>query len=146
MSFNNNNTPISYVIEEIEQNQEKEQEKDQDLIFNANDIMDANDLKLLEDYTSREILNDIEDFNTHILNYQENFTVKELSIICDYYDLNIKKKGYIKDVIIEILVSFELDKKNADIVSKRQTAWFFMNELKNDAFMRTYVTSLRFPV
>jgi hypothetical protein len=141
MSFNNN-TPISYVIEEIEQRQEK----DQEIESKANDIIDANDLKLIEDYTSREMLNDIEEFNTHILNYQENFTVKELSIICDYYELNIKKRGYIKDVIIEILVSFELDKKNADIVSKRQTAWFFMNELKNDAFMRTYVTSLRFPV
>ena len=41
--------------------------------------------------------------------------------------------------IIEILVSFESDLNNSDIVFKRQNMWFFINELKNDKFMKKYL-------
>ena len=141
MSFNNNNNmPISYFIEEIEIN---ENNKVEDLILD-DFFVPAERLEINSPKTVLIAEKDDDMFNTHIINYQEQFTVKDLLLICEYYKLNVKKKGYIKDVIIEVLVSFELDPKNSDMVSKRQTAWFFMNELKNDKFMRSYVTSLNF--
>ena len=76
-----------------------------------------------------------------IINYNENFTVKELLLICDYYGFlkEIKTNKCTKDQIIEILVNFENDPINNDIVFKRQNLWFYINELKNDKFMKKYI-------
>jgi hypothetical protein len=76
-----------------------------------------------------------------MLNYNENFTVKDLLIICDYYGFakELKHSKCNKEQIIEILVSFESDPTNDVIVNKRQNMWFYMNELKNDKFMKKYV-------
>ena len=76
-----------------------------------------------------------------MINYQENFTVKELLIICDYYGLSkeLKQSKCNKEQIIEILVSFESDPNNSDIIFKRQNMWFYMNELKNDKFMKKFL-------
>ena len=76
-----------------------------------------------------------------MINYNENFTVKELLIICDYYGFakTLKNSKCNKEQIIEILVSFESDLNNSDIVFKRQNMWFYMSELKNDKFMKKFL-------
>ena len=51
----------------------------------------------------------------------------------------MKNNKYNKEQIIDFLVSFESDIKNSDIVFKRQNMWFYMNELKNDRFMKKFV-------
>jgi len=77
----------------------------------------------------------------HMLNYDENYTVKKLFLICEYYGFakELKNNKYNKEQIINWLVMFESDPKNSDIVSKRQNMWFYMNELKNDKFMKKFV-------
>jgi DNA integrity scanning protein DisA with diadenylate cyclase activity len=122
-NYNEQNVAISYYIEEIE-NQEKEE-------INIEEFM-------------TEMEND--DFNDELavpkmINYHENFTVKELLLICDYYGFakELKTNKCNKDQIIEILVSFESDLNNSDIVFKRQNMWFFINELKNDKFMKKFL-------
>lgn len=130
MSFANEDTPISYFIEEIMT------DTDTDNKFNLEEMMDKlNNNKL----NHNDEFND--EFNAHIINYEENFTVKDLLLICEYYGFlnNVKNKKYTKNIIIEILVAFELDHNNADIVNKRLNAWFFMSELKNDKFMKNFV-------
>ena len=76
-----------------------------------------------------------------ILDYQTNYTVKELMIICDYYNISkeVKTNKYNKDDLISFLVNFEIDPCNENIVFKRQNMWFYMNELKNDKFMKKFV-------
>ena len=76
-----------------------------------------------------------------IINYRENFTVKELLLICDYYGIakELKANKCNKCEIIEFLVIFESNPMNSDIVFKRQNLWFYINELKNDKFMKKYV-------
>jgi len=76
-----------------------------------------------------------------IINYRENFTVKELLLICDYYGIakELKSNKCNKCEIIEFLVIFESNPMNSDIVFKRQNFWFYINELKNDKFMKKYV-------
>ena len=77
----------------------------------------------------------------HLINYSENYTVKELLLICDYYGIakQLKMNKCKKDEIIQILYQFESDSNNEEIVFKRKNMWFYINELKNDKFMKKYV-------
>ena len=73
--------------------------------------------------------------------YDINYTIQQLLIICEYY--NITKPKKLKKTnklnIIHNLIDFENDVKNSDIVIQRKTMWFYMNELKNDKFMKKYI-------
>ena len=122
------NESISYYVEEIENDLEEE--------INIENLMAEN--LMAEIYNSE--LNDSL-VVSKIINYQENFTVKDLLIICDYYGLSKELKHHKcnKEQIIEFLVSFESDTNNSDIIFKRQNLWFYMNELKNDKFMKKYL-------
>jgi len=67
MSTNEQNIAISYYVEEIE-NQEKES-------LNIEEFM--------AEIENSELNDDI--MVTKMINYRENFTVKELLLICEYY-------------------------------------------------------------
>ena len=95
-----------------------------------------------------ELLNEIENTELNdemtipkIINYSENFTVKELLLICEYYGFakDMKLNKFNKDEIIQVLVDFERNPNNSNIVFRRQNMWFYINELKNDKFMKKYV-------
>jgi hypothetical protein len=77
----------------------------------------------------------------NIINYNINYTIKELMLICSYYGIsqNIKINKCNKEEIILALVTFENDTKNQEIVFKRKNMWFYVNELKNDKFMKKYI-------
>ena len=78
---------------------------------------------------------------SQIIHYTDNCTVKDLLVVCDYYGFakGLKSCKCTKEQIVECLVSFETDPTNADIVFKRQTAWFYIHELKQDKFMKKFV-------
>ena len=130
MSIDEKDITISYYMEEIE-NQDKND-------FNIEKLMAEIDNAEIADV---EILDDNDLLIPQMINYNENFTVKELLLICEYYgfakDLKINK--FNKEQIIDFLVSFETDPNNSDIVCKRGNMWFYINELKNDKFMKKYV-------
>jgi len=118
---------ISYCVEEIENNKEYN--------FNIEDFM----TEIENNEISISISDDL--LIPQMINYNENFTVRQLLIICEYYGFakDIKTNKYNKEQIINFLVSFESDPKNSDIVFKRQNMWFYMNELKNDKFMKKFI-------
>ena len=123
MSTDEQNIAISYYIEEIE----KQHEND----FNIDELMaEIDNIDLNNELTIPQIIN-----------YNENYTVKELLMICEYYGFakDLKNNKYNKEQIIDFLVSFESDINNSDIVFKRQNMWFYINELKNDKFMKKFV-------
>ena len=123
MSNDEQNIAISYFIDELENDLEEE--------INIEEFMaEIETSKLNDDLTFPKMIN-----------YNENFTVKELLIICDYYGFAkaLKNSKCNKEQIIEILVSFESDLNNSDIVFKRQNMWFYMSELKNDKFMKKFL-------
>ena len=117
--------------------------------INITFFLDENSESNLDDseFNIDDILKEIENSELHeikipqIINYHENFTVKELIIICDYYGFakEIKNNKYNKEEIIHFLVEFENNHMNNLIVSKRQNLWFYINELKNDKFMKKYL-------
>ena len=119
--------------------------------------LDEEQIAIENEYIVADILEKMEnvnldlDFNSDdelkfplMINYNENYTVKELLHICDYYGISkqLKAKKCNKETIVEILVDFETDPTNEQIVFKRQNMWFYMNELKNDKFMRKYIIHL----
>ena len=123
-SLDEQNTAICYYIEEVEQNNIENE-------FNIDKIMDElNETESNSDLTI-----------PHMINYHENYTVKELLLICEYYGFakDIKAIKFNKEQIIDYLVAFESNIENTDIVFRRQNMWFYMNELKNDKFMKKYV-------
>ena len=73
--------------------------------------------------------------------YNDNYTVKELLLICDYYSISKELKLFKcnKEKIIQSLVEFETFQSNNDIVLKRKQLWFYINELKNDKIMKKFV-------
>jgi hypothetical protein len=125
-----------------------ENKKSSDNIFFSvmeEDDKDNNELDLsamLNDIYKYDFTNENDDLIVpKIINYRENFTVKELLLICDYYGVakELKSNKCNKYEIIEFLVIYESNPINSDIVFKRQNLWFYINELKNDKFMKKYV-------
>ena len=117
---------------------------EEELIKPQSDIININEL-LVNNINSVNNINTVDLYNNkfvpHIINYHENFTVKELLVICDYYGIlkEVKSNKFNKDEIIHFLVEFELKTENNDVVFKRKNMWFYINELKNDNFMKKYI-------
>ena len=93
----------------------------------------------LQEFENTEVYNDL--LFPQTINYIENYTVKELLLICEYYGFakDLKNKKYNKNAIANFLVEFEINPSNNDIVFKRKNMWVYINELKNDKFMKKYV-------
>ena len=79
-----------------------------------------------------------------IKNYDLNFTIKQLTQICEYYNLSkdIKLNKMKKQDIIEQIVLFEHSYENYNTVLKRKEMWYYMGELKNDKLMKKMVIFL----
>jgi hypothetical protein len=121
-----NNETITFNINEIEQEEleEKGENKDIDFFYFLNEIESNEDINI-----------------SKMIHYSENCTLKDLYLICEYYGFlkDIKSNKCNKELVIQILVDFECNPVNISIVTKRQNLWFYINELKNDKFMKKYV-------
>jgi hypothetical protein len=71
-------------------------------------------------------------------NNYENYSVKELHKICDYYGMS-KISKYKKMELINLIIAFEEDDNNSYIVSRRRIMWSFMEELNGDGKMKKYI-------
>jgi len=118
---------ISFYIQEIE--------KEADNNFNIDGLMAEIENTELNNYLA------VSQMMNYDKNYYNNYTVKELLLICEYYGFakDLKTNKFNKKQIIDFLVAFESDINNLDIVFKRQNMWFYINELKNDKFMKKFV-------
>ena len=134
---------IFYYIKEVKNNTD------------SNKIIDLNELKNEINYNSiQETFETFEIFNYNVESeltrqelqdkayilendYLNNYTVKSLGQIMDYYELN--KKNLKKDEIIQILVIFESDPQNEPLVEKRLRLWENIKELKKDKYFSKYI-------
>jgi hypothetical protein len=73
--------------------------------------------------------------------YYEEYTVKELMRICQYYNIakNIKSAKCKKQDVISTIVFFEGQTENQEIVNKRHSMWAYMAELAADIKMKPYI-------
>ncbi len=76
-------------------------------------------------------------FITQQIYYQENYTLKELHHIANYYDISKRKKR--KAELIDDIVAFEIDNENCELVEQRKRLWFYLNEIKNDNYLSKFI-------
>ena len=69
--------------------------------------------------------------------YNENFTKKELELIAGYYEISKRKKRKL-DLIQEIII-FEQNNLNYDIVEKRKLHWFYLEQLREDPYLKQFI-------
>jgi len=80
-------------------------------------------------------------YNNDELYYNQEYSIKELLKICNYYgiDKNIRTSKCKKQDIISTIVYFESLTENYLIVQERNLMWAYMTELFNDSKMKKYV-------
>jgi hypothetical protein len=80
-------------------------------------------------------------FGNEELYYDQEYTVKELMKICQYYDIskNIKASKCKKQDIILTIIYFESLEENYDLVQQRHKMWSHMTDLMSDPKMRCYL-------
>ena len=102
-------------------------------LINNTYLQDNEDNKDNEDNEDNEDYEDNED-NTMAMHieYELNYTIKQLKAISDYYNLTIRKLK--KNEIIDNIILFEVEDENQTVVYSRKRLWYFVEELKNDRF------------
>ena len=129
------NENISFLIDENDENDNEENN-------NQENDNEENEEFIISNILNEEYENEDELDLTHfVINYQINYTVKQLLQICEYYNIskNIKLIKANKDEIITNIVLFETNSENYEIVIKRKQMWYYIEELKNDRFMKKFI-------
>ena len=120
---------------------EKNKETDMNNDFDINKLVDELDNIIIQESIDKSDVEKYSHWEFNYYDYELNCTIKQLLLICDYYDITKKfqlnKKS--KDIIISKLVDFENDPENNIIVVDRKKYWFYMTELKRDKFMKKYI-------
>ena len=123
--------------------------KDENIFFSLNEKSshDGSDeltddfLDELDDFDFINQITDEEKITAMSFEYKINYTVKELLLICEYYGIakEIKVNKCNKEEIILILVNYENNPINNNIVLRRHEMWYCINKLKEDKFMKKYI-------
>jgi hypothetical protein len=74
------------------------------------------------------------------IDYFENYTVKMLQHIANYY--KIPKTKLKKEELIQLIIQFENQDENSEEVYNRKRLWHYINELKNDSYFSKFVLFL----
>ena len=151
-------TSLTIKKEDPEIYEEKDEEKDEEgnisYFFNDDDNNFSGEeglLELMKEFEDMEIKKVIDNTSSgnieddflyaEIQNYTDNYTVKQLMQICDYYGISkdIKIFKCKKMELVNYLLIFENDKINFDLVMKRKQLWHYIEELKNDKYMKRFL-------
>lgn len=125
---------------------------EENITFFLNDGAECDD-ELMDLYKLQNELNEIEiygnsgqqpdgdDIFLEMKDYEMNYTVKQLLLICEYYDIlkDVRANKAKKQDIIEQILLFEKNMENVEITMKRKELWYYINELKNDKMMKKFV-------
>jgi hypothetical protein len=71
------------------------------------------------------------------LAYMNNYTVKNLINILGYY--NINKNKLVKDEMVQLIILFENEPTNKNIVYQRKRLWKNILELKNNDYFKKFI-------
>lgn len=85
-----------------------------------------------------EEVNGMDDFVAIEVNYECNFTKKELLRIAEYYELEKCKRKKKKELIRNIVL-FEKNPENSFFVFQRKKLWDYMREIKEDNYLRKFL-------
>ena len=71
------------------------------------------------------------------IEYDTNYTKKDLEKIIDYYELDKRNKK--KGDLIEDIVKFETSISNIETVHTRKKLWSYIKEIKDDKYLSKYL-------
>lgn len=80
---------------------------------------------------------DQDNFLAQQMDYFENYNVKTLHHIANYY--KIQKNKVKKELLVQNIIEFENNPQNSEIVYNRKKMWHFINELKGDDYFSKFV-------
>lgn len=106
----------------------------EDLVDNVNIESEKKENIYMENMWDDNLANE---FMTQQFYYDENYTMKELYHIANYYDISKRKKK--KAELIDDIIAFELDNENCEVVETRKRLWFYVNEIKNDNYLSKFI-------
>lgn len=111
-----------------------------DIIETHNDLINNsdNDNSNLNTETDSLLYNSDEIFAL-VTNYNLNYNVSYLNSIIEFYKIKKSKKNMKKDEVINMIVNFETDFKNRDIVKERIRLFSNFIELKNNEFFNKFI-------
>ena len=124
-------------VELIDADLELKQKTDvtyEDLVDEVNSESEKKEVSYMENMWDDNLANE---FMTQQFYYEDNYTVKELHHIANYYDISKRKKK--KAELIDDIIAFELDNENNEIVERRKRLWFYLNEIKNDNYLSKFI-------
>jgi hypothetical protein len=87
--------------------------------------VDLIDMSNCDDYIALEI------------EYNSNYTRKELDHIADYYGISKRKKR--KNQLVEEIVIFEKEPENMENVHRRKMLWYYVEEIKSDKYLSKFL-------
>lgn len=139
--MSNINENIFFFLEEKTEEKDNlcEIEKMLDELENIEDVQEEKEPNLPLYFYKKKICDD--KFGLNNIFFYEDYTVKQLLRICDYYDIekNVKMAKYKKQDIISSIVYFESLPENVEIVNNRHKLWSYIVELLHDSKMKKYI-------
>uniref|UniRef100_A0A6C0CIU9 Uncharacterized protein n=1 Tax=viral metagenome TaxID=1070528 RepID=A0A6C0CIU9_9ZZZZ len=128
------------MIECVEENNLNYEIKENNNISNNNDVDSIlNNENFFQNCEFQEQFQFFDEDNlmAQHVDYFENYTLKMLNHICNYY--KISKTRLKKEQIIELIIQFENNPDNSVLVYERKRMWHYINELKNDSYFSKFV-------
>lgn len=128
------------MIECVEENNLNYEIKENNNISNNNDVDSIlNNENFFQNCEFQEQFQFFDEDNlmAQHVDYFENYTLKMLNHICNYY--KISKTRLKKEQIIELIIQFENNPDNSVLVYERKRMWHYINELKNDSYFTKFV-------
>jgi len=114
---------LSFSLQEVsKENQEEVTYAD---LLKEVDYMEMCSTVAMDDYIAQEV------------EYDTNYTKKELDKIAEYYEISKRKKK--KHDLIEDIVVFEKEPANIETVYKRKKLWGYIQEIKADKYLSKYL-------
>jgi hypothetical protein len=115
---------LTFSLHEISKESDKELVTYNDLIQQV-DYMEMCSNVAMDDYIAQEV------------EYDSNYTKKELEKVAEYYEISKRKKK--KQELIEDIVIFEKAPENIEVVYTRKKLWSYMEEIKADKYLSKYL-------
>jgi hypothetical protein len=107
-----------------------------------NHIIDYDSIKndlnndLSYNYSIDNYITELDKYSILYDDYFNNFTVKYLRIIADFYKL---KKPKTKHLLIDSIINFEINPNNFSIVNRKNNMFSCINQLSNDSFFSKFI-------
>lgn len=122
---------LTFSLQEGKKNNEKNDEK-----ISYEDIFDLV-TGLEEEEQEEQEIGIVDEYTTLEIDYNMNFTRKELDRIADYYQIPKRKKN--KQEIVVHIILFELNVENSYIVYKRKQLWGYIKEIQEDKYLSKFL-------